>query len=545
MSLNVQTHRGFTLRALAAVLALFVAMGGGSALLAAGPAHASNKQYSFMQDDDLLLYSGDVTRDQTLARMKQMGVQAVRVTVLWSVIANGTKDPRKHRSRRKPTDPRFYPTHNWDRYDRLVRTAKSIGLGVLFDVTGPGPSWAMGKTNIARIKKSYMPNVGYFQQFVTALGTRYSGSYTSPTDHQNVPRVNFWAIWNEPNQPGWLAPQAVYSNTVHHVIAYSPILYRRLWFAGYRALAATGHITTGLNRDVVLAGETAPIGSSPTDAVTPIPAALFTRELFCVGRSLHSYRGADASARDCGSFARTGPITPSAWAHHPYSVKTAPNKSQHVRDGITLDNISALPKLLDRIASTTGRVTSGLPIFLTEYGFETNPPDPFRGLAPDTQAAYLNQADYMAFKQRRIGSTTQFLLVDAPPNPLYRAGTARYWNTFQDGLYYRDGTAKPAAQAYVFPFWIQRAAGDQLELWTQLRFRNNYPPAVSSGQDSVLFQFRPPGATAWQNIKGAQVTNPAWFVDQTLPNRGAGFWRVVWFGPVYPNVVASREIRVH
>ena len=48
---------------------------------------------------------------------------------------------------------------------------------------------------------------------MTAGGRRYSGSYALPAaagvPAVRLPRVNYWSIWNEPNQPGWLAPQCM------------------------------------------------------------------------------------------------------------------------------------------------------------------------------------------------------------------------------------------------------------------------------------------------------------------------------------------------
>src|SRR6059058_1952981 len=55
------------------------------------PARASDTQYSIMMDDDQLIYSGDAVRDAALHKMASAGVDIVRVTVLWSVVANGAK----------------------------------------------------------------------------------------------------------------------------------------------------------------------------------------------------------------------------------------------------------------------------------------------------------------------------------------------------------------------------------------------------------------------------------------------------------------------
>ena len=49
-------------------------------------------------------------------------------------------------------------------------------------------------------------------------------------------------------------------------------------------------------------------------------------------------------------------------------------------------------------------------------------------------------------------------IVDAPPIPSYGA-------TYQAGLYYLDGAAKPAAQAFRFHFVTQRLNSAQIGAW--------------------------------------------------------------------------------
>jgi len=76
-----------------------------AALLLAMPAaaQASDTQVSMMMDDDNLLYRGDAVRDQTMTRMKQVGVDVVRVTVLWSVVAERAKSSKRRARRFDPT----------------------------------------------------------------------------------------------------------------------------------------------------------------------------------------------------------------------------------------------------------------------------------------------------------------------------------------------------------------------------------------------------------------------------------------------------------
>ena len=496
------------------------------ALHAAPPALAGTTQVSIMMDDNLLVYTNNAQRYSTLEAMKSLGVVAVRATVLWSAVANGTKDPAKHH-RFDPTNPAAYPRGAWTNYDQLVEDAKALGLVVYFDVTGPGPSWAMGTTTDPTMKRSFMPNVGQFAKFVQAVGTRYSGTY------HGLGRVSFWSIWNEPNIVGWLSPQGVYDSRVHAVIPYSPILYRELFYAARRALDRTGH---GPLTDTVLAGETAPLGSPPQNGRTPMRPTLFIREFFCVNGHLNAYRGIQASVRGCGFFKHHKPLEASGWAHHPYTKAAPPTFRDRSRDSIVISNISALPKLLDKIASRTHRLAKGLSIWITEMGYESNPPDPFRGVSLANQSSWIDESDWMAYHSSRVAGVTQFLYEDAGPNTKYRKGTRGYWGTYQSGLEFGPGSGmppgatKPAYQAYEMPIWIApagTAANPELELWAQVRFRE----LQVTSADQLVFEFQPGGSGPWEVVTPIESLSPFGYVDVTIPQApysAPGNWRAVW-----------------
>jgi hypothetical protein len=497
------------------------------ALRAAPAARASESQLSLMMDDNLLVYAPNSTRMAALQTMKSLGVSMVRATLLWSAVAHGTKNPQTHHSF-NPANPADYPRSAWLNYDQLVVDAHAVGIAVYLDVTGPGPSWAMGKTTDPTEKASYMPNVGQFGKFVRAVGTRYSGTYHS------LPRVSVWSIWNEPNQVGWLSPQGVYNSRLHAVLPYSPILYRELWFAARGALNHTGH-----KSDIVLAGETAPLGSPPQNGRTPMRPVLFIQQFFCVNSSLKPYTGLQASVRGCSIFKRDGPVVTSGWAHHPYTKAEPPTWDSAPAGSIVIANIATLPKLLDGIAKSTHRVASGLPIWITEMGYETDPPDPYRGVSLADQASYINETDYMAYKQPRVAVVNQFLLEDAGPNTHYKKTQRGYWDTYQSGLEFgpgsgvTPGTHKPSYNAYAMPIWISAtgpAADPQLELWAQARFRAGQ---VTAG-DGIVFLFQAQGSSTWTTVTPLEPLNPAGFVDVDVPENAygvAGTWEAIWLGP--------------
>ena len=484
------------------------------ALLLPSAASASEQQVSMMMDDDHLVYRDDVTRDKTMERMKQLGVDYVRVTVLWSVVAERAKSTKKRRRKFDPRKPSTYPIRNWDRYDRLVRSARTLGLGVYFNVTPPGPPWARRKAPRGLrtvIRRAWKPRSGEFAKFVEAVGRRYSGRYRDENDNgQTIPRVSFWSLLNEPGQAGWLAPQ--YQRGKMR----SPAIARELFLRGRAALDRTGH-----GRDVILFGETSPFGSSNRNTTSPIGPKRFFRAFLCTSR--RGYR--------CNLFQKYGPIRATGIAHHPYTKNVSPLTKHSHPDSITMANADDLPRLIDQLARKTRNVKAGLPVYMTEFGFETNPPDPFSGVPLERQAAWNQLGEFMAYQSPRIASQTQFLLRDVAPVASARRNTKPYWFTYQSGLYFNNDVPKPAANAYYFPFLATPAGPGRASVWGQLRFRPNaLPPGA---QDSVQIQHQPAGSAEWSDV-GAPivVTNAMGYFTGTVGYPGGGQLRAIWHPPL-------------
>lgn len=150
------------------------------------------------------------------------------------------------------SDPAAYPAALWDRYDGLVRGAQARRMDVLLSPSSPMPGWASECRGSLKVRKVCRPNPTQFKRFVAALGRRYSGTYADENQGGGIlPRVARWSVWNEPNEGGWLQPQATRRGAV------APALYRELVRAAIKALQQTGH-----GSDEILMGETAPIGRS-------------------------------------------------------------------------------------------------------------------------------------------------------------------------------------------------------------------------------------------------------------------------------------------
>ena len=231
-------RRAASLTVLAACLAL---------LLPGAAARASTTQESIFQDDSHLVYARPDAVASTLDTLKALGVDRVRVSVFWGLIAPASS------SRRRPnfdaTDPAAYPAANWAPYDMLVRLAQQRGIAVLFNLPSPAPVWATGSSpDRPDIDSTYDPSPSEFAKFVQAVGTRYGGNYTPPAPsnaaapsdgggikippgataaaNAPLPRVSAWSVWNEPNQPGWLQPQ--FSCVRRRCTPVSPHVYRAL-----------------------------------------------------------------------------------------------------------------------------------------------------------------------------------------------------------------------------------------------------------------------------------------------------------------------------
>jgi len=187
----VSTQR-ISIRAVAALAAATIAVIAAAAVLIPASAHASHAPESIFQDDDSLIYADATTVSNTLDTLASLGVQRLRLTIQWNDIApdpSSTTEPADFDA----TDPNDYTLAQyggspdvWAPYDRIVEMAAAHGIGVDFNVTAPGPLWAMQPAPVTtqfgtRPANHYDPSATDFGQFVQALGTRYSGTYIPPT----------------------------------------------------------------------------------------------------------------------------------------------------------------------------------------------------------------------------------------------------------------------------------------------------------------------------------------------------------------------------
>jgi hypothetical protein len=530
---------------------------GAPALLAAtvlgtASAQASTTQESSFQDDNLLEYSTPQIAAHTLGVLRAMGVDRIRVSVFWRSVAPAADS--KTRPNFDASDPAAYPPGSWDRYDRIVTLARSLGLAVNFDLTDPAPLWATGSPQRADIAKTYTPSPSEFGLFVRAVATRYSGSYVAPTptldpSHPGparpLPRVDYWSIWNEPNQPGWLTPQWLPdSHQPGGFLEVAPTLYRGLVDAAWSALQSTGH-----GFDTILVGETAPKGLNVKGLTRAIKALHFIRQLYCLDDSYRPLQGAAAAARGCPTTAADSRKFPQAhpalfaatgWSHHPYELTFAPNVVSLDRDFATIANLGHLSSVLQTILKVYGVVRPPLPLYLTEFGYQSNPPSPL-GVTLAQQAAYLNESEFIAYTNPQVRTLSQFLLNDdttVKGNDL----VARLGATFQTGLRFHDGRDKPALAAYRLPIYLpqpQVARGHTLRVWGFVR------EAQHGVSQRVAVQFRAlHSRRAFRTIATVSSDPARGYLDVRVRVRRSGVLRLEWRRPGSTEVLHSRVVGV-
>ena len=150
----------------------------------------------------------------------------------------------------------------------------------------------------------------------------------------------------------------------------------------------------------MLVGETAPSAR----AGTSIGPAQFIREWLCLDSA---FKPIDTG--DCRDFKK---LDVDGYAHHPYgAVGLVPPG-----DVVNLLAIRRLGTYLDR-AAAAGRLPEGLPIYDTEFGLQSNPPDPTVSTTLDEQAELLNEKEEFSHAYPRLRSYAQYLLYDDPVRP--------------------------------------------------------------------------------------------------------------------------------
>jgi hypothetical protein len=330
-----------------------------------------------------------IAPEKTFETYSKLRVQVMRMDLNWGTYVAKTKPAN-------PADPSD-PAYNWDQYDELVQNAKKHKIQVVFTIYGT-PRWANGGQKPNRAPKKMV----YLRQFAFAAAKRYSGSFQR-ADGTTLPTVRKWITWNEPNSPVFLRPQ--WTRVGKKNIPMAAKNYAQMCTAVWQGVHAT-HLN-----ETVACGATDPHGNNKARSSRPSIAPL----TFLAALKRYGLRHFDV------------------YAHHPYygSPSESPTTPPKAKTAVTLGNIDVLIKLLTRLYGYKQ-------LWITEYGYQTRPPDRLFGVSWAKQAQYLTKAYAVARRNPRITMMLWFLLRDE--------GRLSGW---QSGLMTVSGRHKPAFNAFM------------------------------------------------------------------------------------------------
>ena len=333
-----------------------------------------------------------IAPDKTFATLVNLRAQIIRLNLDWNLVAPSAPET--------PTDPAD-PAYDWSTYDRAVINAAKNKIQVLFTIYGT-PRWAQGKKRGINRAPAKLSSLRYFS---LAAAKRYSGKFKR-TDGTVLPPVRKWLAWNEPNNPVFLLPQWQKVGKRRYI----PIAARN--YVGICTSVYVGIHASHLAKEVVGCGATDPRGNNAPRSRRPsISPVAFLAALRKYGLRKNRF---------------------DVYAHHPYygSSRETPTTKPKGKQTVTLANLSVLTKLL-------GKYYGNKKLWITEYGYQTSPPDRAFGVTWIKQARYLTKAYAVARKNPKVTMMLWFLLRDE--------GHVAGW---QSGLFTARGKKKPAYNAF-------------------------------------------------------------------------------------------------
>ncbi len=154
-------------------------------------------------------------------------------------------------------------------------------------------------------------------------------------------------------------------------------------------------------------------------------------------------------------------------------------------------------------------------------------------MSPDKAAYYLNWSEYITWKDPRIRSYDQYLLVDNPTGH------------FATGLEFPNGTPKPGYAAFRMPLYLPvtaTATGHPLEVWGGVR-PAHYAQLATHRSQHVKIQFEPSSGGAFKTINNVELTDRYGYFDILQKFPGSGNVRLAWSYPHGPEVF-SRAVAI-
>jgi hypothetical protein len=385
------------------LITLTTALLAACALLPAA-AGASARQVALFQDDFLIVQGGETQRAATLTEVRGLGADMIKVQIRWADVAPGGKQkPRGFDG----TDPSQY---SWAPFDAVLADARANGFKVMFALAPPAPGWATPpRGDNEGVNR---PNAREFGRFAQAAAKHFPG-------------VSVWTLWNEPNRWGDLFPQSTKGGR-----PVAPHLYRAMVGAAVRGLERGG-----AGRDTILFGELLPIGKPIDGPKRNLQPLKFMRAFF-QGKPLSEVDG---------------------FAYHPYTRPAGPLLREPTPNDATIHSYGRLLRMLDS-ARASGKLRSKkkLPVWNTEFGFQTNPPDPdFGSRIASVPRFWAISELWYSYSNRRVRSISQYTMDD-------QAGSTALW---QSGLRFANGSAKSDIYAnYRLPILVRQIGPGAVEI---------------------------------------------------------------------------------
>jgi hypothetical protein len=182
-----------------------------------------------------------------------------------------------------------------------------------------------------------------------------------------------------------------------------------------------------------------------------------------------------------------------AYAHHPYpSTPRAESPWGPRCPRCTTITMADLERLELEVRRNLGRKR----IRVTEYGYQTNPPDTLLGVSPTTQAAYMASASLRTYLARNVDILLFFLVRDDTET-----------DGWQSGLLTARGQKKPAYTAFRLPLTQASRDGPVARVWGQIR----------PGSGRQPFRIRVLDARGERWLGGTRRTNARGFFEVSVP----------------------------
>jgi Glycosyl hydrolase catalytic core len=329
--------------------------------------------------------------DWAFTQLKSLRAGIVRITIDWASVAK-----RRPAEAADPSDPAY----QWGAIDTVVSKAAANRMRIVAAIYGT-PRWA------GRYKNRLPRRITDLRLFAFAAATRYSGTFQVDLQQgepeRALPAIRYWLAWNEPNNPVFLKPQ--WKRVRGSWRPQSAYDYAKICSAIW-----AGVHSTGLANEKVGCGVTGPRGNdAPTSSRASTSPLVFLTWL-----------------------RRAGLKRFDAYAHHPYygSKLEKPTTVPKSKKAVTLGNLGVLLRQLKRLYGNKR-------LWITEYGYQTRPPDRFFGVSYTSQAKYVHQAVALARKTRKVDMFVWFLIRDE-----------RRLSGWQSGVVTSSGRRKPAYRAF-------------------------------------------------------------------------------------------------